>query len=282
MRSDARPLERPADPGPLTDPHLAPPALHLHARDKAIAAVGSNPTIRRFYSDYWRHGQTLRDRLWRAWWQEAYEQMLTWAGPLAGRRVLVVFAGLGEDVAMLAQRGANVVALDFALSGLAQARRATRAPCICADATELPLASGSCDLVFVLNGICHTDKVRVLAESRRILQPDGRIFLLEVLRYPHVAVAARLLEPYLWRAPHKFLSVRELERLGQAFPMLRHRQFFVLSVLSAMLLRLPLGARLFHPLHRLLTRLDRPLLRALPILRHISYLTVAELRLTAE
>ena len=248
------------------------------------ADARARSSVRSFYADYWRRGQRQRDRLWRAWWQQPYDQMLEWAGPLAGRRALLLFAGLGEDAALLADRGADVVALDFALPGLLQGARDGHARPIplCADAHRLPLANACVDAVFVINGICHADKQLVLAEARRVLRPGGKVLLLEVLRYPHLAVVARLLEPYLWRAPHRFLTVRELERLGEPFVALRHRQFFVLSVLSAMMLRLPFGPRLFLPLHRLLTRLDRPLLRWLPFLRHVSYLTVAELRTTVD
>ena len=255
---------------------LAPPLGVLPPRANPAQA-----RIRRFYGDYWRRGQQLRDRLWRAWWQEAYDQMLTWAGPLPGKRALVLFAGLGEDARMLAEHGADVLALDFALPALTRARAASEGASaapqhLCADAMRLPLADAAFDCVFVLNGICHTDKVRVLAECQRVLVPGGKVLMLEVMRFPHLAMLARLLEPYMWSAPHRFVSVRELDRLGRAFASARHRQFFVLSVLSAMLLRLPLGPRLFAGLHRVLTRLDRWLLRALPVLRHISYLSVAE------
>lgn len=268
LRRQSRPAPEPRE--------LTPPARLATPTPDATRA-----RIRSFYSDYWRRGQQMRDRLWRAWWEDAYAQMLAWAGPLPGKRALVLFAGLGEDARMLLDLGADVVALDFALPALQQAQKvavpaATSPRPLCADAGRLPLADASFDHVFVINGICHTDKVRVLGECQRVLAPGGKVLMLEVMRYPHLAVLARLLEPYMWRAPHRFVTVRELDRLGGAFASAQHKQYFVLSVVSAMLLRLPLGPRLFAPLHRLLTRADRHVLRWLPWLRHVSYLSVAE------
>lgn len=249
----------------------------------------TDPLARRnrlFFDGYWRQGKHERDQLWHDWWREGYEQVLSWAGPLAGKRVLNLFAGLGEDADMLAHTGASVLAVDFSLPGLAHAQRAhanlprdvPMARMLCADATALPLPDASFDVVVIINGLCHTPKAKVLRQCRRVLAEGGKVLMLEVMRYPHLAMLARYLEPYKWRAPHKFVSIGEIETLARDFRFVRHREFFFLSVLSAMLLRLPLGPRLFQPLHRLLTAADRPLLRWLPFLRRFSYLCAAELR----
>lgn len=268
-----KPLAAPVPP----TPSLRPLPSHVDEQEHELAVRN-----RQFFDGYWRRGRQERDRLWRAWWHEAYEQLLTFAGPLNGKRVVNLFAGLGEDAAMLKERGAKVIAVDFSLPGLKQAAREASTPdnprMLCADATQLPIASHSVDLVMAINGLCHTPKAEVLAEGRRLLKPGGKLLLLEVMRYPHLAMLARFLEPYRWRAPHKFLSVRELEELTKDFAFVRHQQYFVLSVFSAMLLRLPLGPKLFLPLHRLLIAADRPLLRWFPWLRHVSYLCVAEMR----
>jgi ubiquinone/menaquinone biosynthesis C-methylase UbiE len=276
---------RAAESAPAARP-LPPPHLRAVAPAPANTTPHALARVRRFYSERWARGQVAREQIFRSWWQVAYDQMHAWAGPLSGRRVAVLFVGLGDDALAYAASGAEVVGIDFALPALVHATRAAKATSappryVCADVSALPLAPQSLDVVFVINGICHTDKARVLAECQRVLRPGGSVFLLEALRHPHLAIAARWLEPFLWFAPLRFLSVAELERLGRDFGLVRQRQFFVLSVLSAMLLRLPLCGRLFSPLHRLLTRIDGPLLRAAPFLRHVSYLTVAELRVVA-
>jgi SAM-dependent methyltransferase len=231
---------------------------------------------RAFYESYWRSDFTPRQRLWREWWQEAYDQALAWAGPIEGKRVLNVFAGHGADAQMLQSLGAEVVALDFARSGLTQWRPPPWP--VCADATQMPLADASFDLVFLINGLCHTEKRKTLAECRRVLKPGGRVLLIEVMRWPHVALLARLCDPFFWKAPHRFLSVGELKRLAKGFTGLRHREFFLLSVLSVIALRVLPRAGPLRAVHRGMLRVDRRLLKAAPFLGNLGYLCAAELR----
>ena len=233
---------------------------------------------RRFYDSYWSGDFAARQQLWREWWQEAYAQALAFAGPLPGKKVLNLFAGHGADARWLQGLGAEVVALDFSRGGLVHLTGDRTAPApLCADATRIPCADATFDLVFVINGICHTDKGRVLAECRRVLKPGGTTVLIEVLRWPHVALLARLLDPFFWKAPHRFLSVGELERLGRDYGTCEHREFCFLSVCSIMLRRLLPASRLLQRLHAACMALDRWLLRALPCLRRCCYLTVAKL-----
>jgi SAM-dependent methyltransferase len=236
---------------------------------------------RHFYDAYWSGDFAERQDIWRQWWREAWDTALQWSGPIAGRRVLNLFAGHGEDAKMLQQLGAEVVALDFAAQGLRHLRQGGSQVCaalpLCADATRLPLADASFDLVFIVNGICHTPKAQVLAECRRVLRPHGKVIMIEVMRYPHVALLARMADPFFWRAPHRFLTVGELERLAEPFAGLRQQQFFFLSVCSVMVRRLLPRARIVSRLHQTCTRLDRGLLRAMPFLRRFCYLTVAAL-----
>ena len=236
---------------------------------------------RAFYDEYWSGDFAQRQDIWRQWWAEAWEQALAWSGPVRGKRVLNLFAGHGEDAKMLQEMGAHVVALDFAAKGLVHLGPGGSQECeaepLCGDATRLPLADRSFDLVFIVNGICHTPKPEVLAECRRVLRPGGRVILIEVMRYPHVALLARMADPFFWKAPHKFLSVGELRRLAEPFAALQDRQFFFTSVCSVMLRRLLPGSRVIAWMHQGCVRADRSLLRAAPFLRRFSYLTVAAL-----
>jgi ubiquinone/menaquinone biosynthesis C-methylase UbiE len=234
---------------------------------------------RAFYDDYWSGNFSERQHIWRQWWAEAWEQALAWSGPVRGQRVLNLFAGHGEDAKMLQDLGARVVALDFSAQGLSHLRPGGSQACgaapLCADATRLPLADRSFDLVFIVNGICHTSKPDVLAECRRVLRPGGKVLLIEVMRYPHVALLARMADPFFWKAPHEFITVGELQHLGKSFARVQHRQFFFTSVCSVMLRRLLPGSKVCAWTHERCLRVDRSLLRALPLLRRFSYLSVA-------
>ena len=104
-----------------------------------------------------------------------------------GDRVLDVGAGFGRHVFECARRGADVVALDYAEDEVVQTR-ATLGGMVDAgeidvdrfkgvlrgDATELPFADGSFDVVITSEVLEHIqDDVAAIAEMVRVLKPGG-------------------------------------------------------------------------------------------------------------
>ena len=96
------------------------------------------------------------------------------------RCVLDAGAGTGRLSRALARRyrRARILSLDLAPAMLVRARRRSgrfgRQRQVCGDAEDLPLASGSCDLVVsnLMLQWCN-DQARALAEFRRVLRPGG-------------------------------------------------------------------------------------------------------------
>ncbi len=99
---------------------------------------------------------------------------------LKPRTILDAGAGTGEATAALLKRypKARVIALDFALPMLQEARkrgRLMRRPAtVCADLEQLPLATASVDLVYSNAALqwC-TDLEGTLRDLRRVLRPGG-------------------------------------------------------------------------------------------------------------
>jgi len=95
-------------------------------------------------------------------------------------RILDVGAGPGRASAAMKKRwpGAEVVALDLSLPMLHEVRRQTRfwrpVRRVCGDATRLPIADGSIDLVFSSLCLQWVPALPVaLSEFRRVLREDG-------------------------------------------------------------------------------------------------------------
>jgi ubiquinone/menaquinone biosynthesis C-methylase UbiE len=166
-RSARRPARRPGRRARSTRPE-AGPALYSAGLLQAFAGgapAGAGPGP-----------APLRPRLARA---------LALADLRPGLAVVDVGAGRGEAAERAARRGARVTALDFSPGSLALTR--SRQPggglrpapaLLAADATALPLASGSADRVLFLDVLEHLAPGRAalaLAEIRRILRPGGYV-----------------------------------------------------------------------------------------------------------
>lgn len=117
------------------------------------------------------------DQRWR-------RRLLDLAGVGAGDRVVDVACGTGDLAEMARGRGAFVLGVDFAREMLrgAQARGAADG-LICADAAQLPIVTAGAEVVtcgFALRNFVELEAV--LHEMGRVLEPEGRLAILEVDR----------------------------------------------------------------------------------------------------
>ncbi len=146
------------------------------------------------------------------------------AGDLAGRRVIHLQCHFGHDTLTLAQRGADVVGVDFSPAAIRAARNlahelglADRARFVECNLHEAPAAVGdgaAFDLAYVTWGAINwlPDIRAWAAVAAGFLKPDGRLYLLE--GHPAALVlddAIReddgrpgWLVPYFERGPHTF------------------------------------------------------------------------------
>ena len=111
-------------------------------------------------------------------WRKAVTEAVA-AGP--GEVVLDIAAGTGTSSVPFRQAGAHVVPADFSLGMLREGRR--RYPeldFVAADATSLPLADASVDVVTMSYGLRNVrEYAAALAEFRRVTRPGGRLVICE-------------------------------------------------------------------------------------------------------
>jgi len=97
----------------------------------------------------------------------------------AGQRILDVASGAGFGLQMLRGVQSWPIGLDYDAAALNEVRRLEpTAPLVQADATCLPLASASIDLVVSFETLEHVPDARAMVfEIRRVLKPGGRLVL---------------------------------------------------------------------------------------------------------
>jgi SAM-dependent methyltransferase len=164
-------------------------------------------------------------------------------GDARGRTVLDFGCGSGENSLVLARRGANVVGVDISTLLIELARRRLelngvggRAKFAVGSAHDLPLQSGSVDIVFGIAILHHLDLAASAREILRVLKRGGRAIFQEPVRDSHLVRAVRKCIPK--RAPdvspfERPLTTPELGAFGRGFKSYTGRAFSLPFVSAA-------------------------------------------------
>lgn len=207
--------------------------------------------------------------MWRRDLGRSLRVMFEWLGDLRGKRVLELGCGPGDYTIMMARRGADVTALDIALSSLHITRQragasgvggAVHVSWMVAETLAFPAATF--DWVVGLGLLHHADPAALGPELKRVLRPGGRALFREPLGTNPVLEFARHYLPY--RDKHHSLNEHPLRyehihQVGQSFRSTRVREFYLLSMISR-----AIGGEMSFPT---LWMLDEFLIRRVPLTR---------------
>ena len=200
-------------------------------------------------------------------------------GDVRDRTVVDLGCGSGTNSVLLAARGAQVFGVDISGSLLEIARiraRATGVPAphfITASAHDLPIASGSVDLVFGIAVLHHLELDVVSREVYRVLRPGGRAIFQEPVRNSELIRRLRAAIPFQAADVSPFehpLTNQELDEFTSRFVLRRQRAFSLPHINLSNIV--PIVKNHQHKLHVI----DRALLRRFSALERFAGIRVLE------
>ena len=217
------------------------------------------------------------------WWEDFYvpvfEYVLPKMGTLEGKKVLELGTGTGGTAALLAKRGASVIGIDLLPFRLAEAQaRATEhniveaVDLVLMDAMHLAFPDNTFDFIISKSVLVFTEHAQTAQECYRVLKPGGKAIFIENMRYhPMVWLYRKVFLKYSGKL--RYFSIRDIETLGAEFEKLEHREFH-LSAVSALFWQkcLPIPTFYIGALG-LLKAIDTFLLKHLPFLKRLCWIT---------
>jgi SAM-dependent methyltransferase len=157
-------------------------------------------------------------------------------GPLAGKRILDVGAGLGESSVYFALQGAHVTTTDLSPGMVAAALRlgelhGVQLRGIVTPAETLNTPDNEFDLVYVANTLHHVADRRALFERiHRTLKPGGRFFSWDPLAYNPVIEVYRRIATQVRSEDETPLTARDVGLAREFFPDVQHREFWITAL----------------------------------------------------
>jgi ubiquinone/menaquinone biosynthesis C-methylase UbiE len=217
------------------------------------------------------------------WWEDFYAPIFRYVlpkmGDLKGKKILELGCGPGGTAVIFAQKGAQVLAVDLSQDEVKKTIQiaqdygvSDRVKAVVMNAENLACQSDTFDFVFSKSVLVLTDQEAVAAESARVLKQDGKAIFIENLRYhPLVYIYRKLFLPY--SANVRYISQRDIDRIGRYFSFLDHREFHLLTVGSLFWNTLVKSPGMYRRTLDALMSIDERLLAVAPFLRRNCWIT---------
>lgn len=154
-------------------------------------------------------------------------------GPLQGKRLLDIGAGLGESSVYFALRGARVTSVDLSPVmveiGQRLARKfGVRIEGIVSEAENLRVPSDKYDVIYLANTIHHVqNRAALFGHMRRVLKPGGMFFSYDPLAYNPAINIYRRMATAVRTPDERPLTVSDVRLAKGYFTNLGHREFWI-------------------------------------------------------
>ena len=193
------------------------------------------------FHDAWANSTSIEDVLVRECFEAptALENqfILSRMGPLAGKQLLDIGAGLGESSVYFALQGARVTTVDISPqmveTALALGRKfGVQLAGIVSGAEDLKLPEASYDIIYVANTIHHIhDRASLFEQMSRALKPGGMFFSYDPLAYNPLINIYRRMATAVRTTDEAPLTTADIKLAQKYFTHVQHREFWISTLL---------------------------------------------------
>ena len=234
-------------------------------------------SVQEFYNQQW---DGTHDYVFSTVMKDAINHSYSFLGPLSGKSIIEIGGGYGKQAIYFATKGAAVTVVDISAESLKATKQLAQQQgvkliTLQMDAQQLQFPAESFDLVYINSLFMHVNQQKVLQECSRVLKKEGKLVVLEPMKYAPFVQAYRLFSSYRKMRP-RYATLKMFRTGKKYFTEYHHQEFYFLS--SALLPLFYVKNKYLHHLYHYVSALDNFLLRIFPFLRYGCWVSVAEYR----
>ena len=203
-----------------------------------------------------------------------------------GLKILDIGCGDALDSITIAASSNKVWAIDIALNRLAlahqnveQVEMSSRVLPLCMDAHYLSFPNDYFDLIVGNSVLLFLDRPRFAKECYRVLKPGSHaLFPNESMKkHPLLLIRRALSGVRVRESVANRITLRDIDEISKQFDHVNHREFYLISVLLAPLIMRFGNQKLVSRVTNSVYGIDDFILRALPQLRDLCWISVIDL-----
>lgn len=228
-----------------------------------------------------------------------YRKAIEFLGKIAGKKILILGCGLGEEAIYLGLKKGKITAIDISSGMLDFTKRLAKKYNVKdiqfhkMSVEKLSFKDNSFDLILGCNILHHVDIRKAIREVKRVLKPDGIASFSEPLKYNSIINIYRALASNV-RTDHEHpLGYEDLKHIERILPDMKHEEYHLFTLL--IFIWFFIGERI-HPnkarywkkiiyeadryggVFKFLFNIDLIILRLFPFLKRYCWATVIRVR----
>lgn len=216
--------------------------------------------------------------------REEYPYLLKVLGNVKNKKILTMGCSTG-GVTPFARQGAWTLGVDISalaikalINAIKEEKLENLAYVAIMDCENLAIKDNCFDVVIFLGVLHHLEIEKAMAESYRILKPDGMIYMAEPLGLHPLVNLYRMLTPRSRTRYEHPLRPKDFEIIRQYFKVDLIKGFCLTSIISLLPLLIFNSERLYEGFRKIFSILDDYLFDTFPILRYWAWSAVVVMK----
>jgi 2-polyprenyl-3-methyl-5-hydroxy-6-metoxy-1,4-benzoquinol methylase len=204
-------------------------------------------------------------------------------GNIQRKNILELGCGMGVNAMIMAQRGANVTAIDIAqkrvnwVNDLARRYGFNNLKAICMPVEDLDFPAESFDVIYSNEVLIHVNRTRALSRCAKVLRAEGKAIFIESLKFhPLVNLYRHTFGPQIFKHIARHLTLKEIESFRSFFSEVHHKEFYFLSFLAFFWQFGIRNQHIFRWSISTLNKIDNRLFMYLPFTRILAWMSCIE------